>query len=130
CPSCTPKQRTQAGGPPRFFFSSRRRHTRSDRDWSSDVCSSDLGRCAGETLRSPRQAALERPSTPTSRSSGLSTPVAPAQQKSRGGSRPLGAAISASVFVCCSTSPYITINSAARPDISEAWQILHIIDRN
>src|SRR5206468_6208461 len=24
-------------------FSSRRRHTRSDRDWSSDVCSSDLG---------------------------------------------------------------------------------------
>src|SRR5206468_9344755 len=24
------------------FFSSRRRHTRSDRDWSSDVCSSDL----------------------------------------------------------------------------------------
>src|SRR5690349_19682693 len=26
----------------RFFFSSRRRHTRSLRDWSSDVCSSDL----------------------------------------------------------------------------------------
>src|SRR5699024_12089834 len=25
-----------------FFFSSRRRHTRSKRDWSSDVCSSDL----------------------------------------------------------------------------------------
>src|SRR5690606_40273676 len=28
-----------------FFFSSRRRHTRFSRDWSSDVCSSDL---AGE----------------------------------------------------------------------------------
>src|SRR5438105_12416075 len=28
-----------------FFFSSRRRHTRSTRDWSSDVCSSDL--CSG-----------------------------------------------------------------------------------
>src|SRR5207247_4878415 len=27
-----------------FFFSSRRRHTRSTRDWSSDVCSSDLTR--------------------------------------------------------------------------------------
>src|SRR5438094_3790513 len=26
----------------RFFFSSRRRHTRSYGDWSSDVCSSDL----------------------------------------------------------------------------------------
>src|SRR6267378_3028023 len=28
----------------RFFCSSRRRHTRSLRDWSSDVCSSDLRR--------------------------------------------------------------------------------------
>src|SRR5699024_11446958 len=26
----------------RFFYSRRRRHTRSKRDWSSDVCSSDL----------------------------------------------------------------------------------------
>src|SRR5216683_1755908 len=32
-----------------FFFSSRRRHTRSDRDWSSDVCSSDLiADCGGD----------------------------------------------------------------------------------
>src|SRR6266849_8615391 len=30
--------------PTLFFFSSRRRHTRSTRDWSSDVCSSDLVR--------------------------------------------------------------------------------------
>src|SRR5690606_40170458 len=29
-----------------FFFSSRRRHTRFSRDWSSDVCSSDLGEFA------------------------------------------------------------------------------------
>src|SRR5437660_9822597 len=28
-----------------FFFSSRRRHTRWPRDWSSDVCSSDLKHC-------------------------------------------------------------------------------------
>src|SRR5205809_1946437 len=28
-----------------FFFSSRRRHTRCSRDWSSDVCSSDLLLC-------------------------------------------------------------------------------------
>src|SRR5437868_13178327 len=32
-----------------FFFSSRRRHTRSKRDWSSDVCSSDLAH-----LQNPR----------------------------------------------------------------------------
>src|SRR5256885_12874875 len=28
-----------------FFFSSRRRHTRLQGDWSSDVCSSDLEKC-------------------------------------------------------------------------------------
>src|SRR5216683_5491332 len=33
-----------------FFFSSRRRHTRSDRDWSSDVCSSDLPVRSGWTV--------------------------------------------------------------------------------
>src|SRR2546430_16345291 len=36
-----------------FFFSSRRRHTRFDCDWSSDVCSSDLWRLSvarGERL--------------------------------------------------------------------------------
>src|SRR2546429_1936260 len=33
-----------------FFFSSRRRHTRCSRDWSSDVCSSDLATHAGGSL--------------------------------------------------------------------------------
>src|SRR5438034_6844854 len=33
-----------------FFFSSRRRHTRSLCDWSSDVCSSDLGTGVGGAL--------------------------------------------------------------------------------
>src|SRR5436305_10275497 len=32
-----------------FFFSSRRRHTRCGRDWSSDVCSSDLKLVGGMT---------------------------------------------------------------------------------
>src|SRR5256886_11479244 len=32
-----------------FFFSSRRRHTRFDCDWSSDVCSSDLRESARMT---------------------------------------------------------------------------------
>src|SRR5690606_39494890 len=40
-----------------FFFSRRRRHTRFSRDWSSDVCSSDLHPMSdtwrGEMLRSP-----------------------------------------------------------------------------
>src|SRR3712207_8744060 len=38
-----------------FFFSSRRRHTRYWRDWSSDVCSSDLrGQLSGMTLNTTR----------------------------------------------------------------------------
>src|SRR5690625_8047019 len=45
-----------------FFFSSRRRHTRWPRDWSSDVCSSDLSTCTAST--SPG-------STPTPVSTGM-----------------------------------------------------------
>src|SRR3989449_3054763 len=37
-----------------FFFSSRRRHTRCSRDWSSDVCSSDLVRDNQMVLRFDR----------------------------------------------------------------------------
>src|SRR5690606_39363655 len=33
-----------------FFFSSRRRHTRFSRDWSSDVCSSDLNYGSGTSV--------------------------------------------------------------------------------
>src|SRR3712207_8947133 len=48
-----------------FFFSSRRRHTRYWRDWSSDVCSSDLAfeqerRDDGPTF--VEQGVVERPS--------------------------------------------------------------------
>src|SRR5262249_57342671 len=44
-----------------FFFSSRRRHTRLVSDWSSDVCSSDLGlpsatsACVVERMKSPTE---------------------------------------------------------------------------
>src|SRR5699024_11750446 len=41
-----------------FFFSSRRRHTRSKRDWSSDVCSSDLSlkeRSVSSALKSSKK---------------------------------------------------------------------------
>src|SRR5207247_5958686 len=45
-----------------FSFSSRRRHTRSTRDWSSDVCSSDLVACADSVrvTRARRDAQLQR----------------------------------------------------------------------
>src|SRR2546426_6835970 len=51
-----------------FFFSSRRRHTRLQGDWSSDVCSSDLPEIeqhAGEPDGLPEQLVLtEEPQTP------------------------------------------------------------------
>src|SRR2546430_6815443 len=50
-----------------FFFSSRRRHTRFDCDWSSDVCSSDLLRRRISTPLSP---------TPIGRGVGKTTNVA------------------------------------------------------
>src|SRR2546427_9518213 len=49
-----------------FFFSSRRRHTRFDCDWSSDVCSSDLQLPAGTEIVAHTTNAI---------SSGLESPV-------------------------------------------------------
>src|SRR5690606_16529847 len=49
-----------------FVFSSRRRHTRFSRDWSSDVCSSDLAAssCPSRTWRPPRPPRSERHAEP------------------------------------------------------------------
>src|SRR5206468_6604470 len=44
-----------------FFFSSRRRHTRSDRDWSSDVCSSDLPALGAQGIRVRGWSGLSEP---------------------------------------------------------------------
>src|SRR5205085_5449474 len=49
-----------------FFFSSRRRHTRFDCDWSSDVCSSDLG--ASSPWNSKRRTAKRATSSSDMRS--------------------------------------------------------------
>src|SRR6266496_6190837 len=50
-----------------FFFSSRRRHTRSLRDWSSNVCSSDLS-----------QPGQQGPTAPGSAGSGAKPKLSPA----------------------------------------------------
>src|SRR5207245_8551873 len=53
-----------------FFFSSRRRHTRCYRDWSSDVCSSDLGRRICRISQRRRSARRSGSSTSQLRSEG------------------------------------------------------------
>src|SRR5256885_3421176 len=51
-----PNKRVGAARRCYFFFSSRRRHTRLQGDWSSDVCSSDLaGRSTDHRLRNARR---------------------------------------------------------------------------
>src|SRR2546429_3354376 len=54
-----------------FFFSSRRRHTRCSRDWSSDVCSSDLAcRLADHVIatnESYKEIEIERHNVPAER---------------------------------------------------------------
>src|SRR5205085_3117217 len=50
-PCCPPSPTRQLC----FFFSSRRRHTRFDCDWSSDVCSSDLPKKLKELRRQRRR---------------------------------------------------------------------------
>src|SRR6266576_5738842 len=54
-----------------FFFSSRRRHTRSLRDWSSDVCSSDLATRDVEVLATDasRAVAVEKQTVSVARQS-------------------------------------------------------------
>src|SRR5690606_39382364 len=70
---------------PVFFFSSRRRHTRFSRDWSSDVCSSDLGGRSGTAgwktacCPSPRRRAFPLSSLP--RHSRLSGPRSPGSDR-------------------------------------------------
>src|SRR5207248_9302214 len=58
-----------------FFFSSRRRHTRSYGDWSSDVCSSDLTRSHGGRRGAPppswRSGPALAPTSPTIGNSNL-----------------------------------------------------------
>src|SRR5207245_8232651 len=53
-----------------FFFSSRRRHTRCYRDWSSDVCSSDLYRACDPARYWSRPLRADVPRQPR-----LATPV-------------------------------------------------------
>src|SRR2546422_6222418 len=57
-----------------FFFSSRRRHTRCSRDWSSDVCSSDLNQPLRLIRHDDRGGVLSRSCGSSSREIGILQP--------------------------------------------------------
>src|SRR5699024_6669237 len=86
-----------------FFFSSRRRHTRSKRDWSSDVCSSDLATAV--TLDDPDRALLRTLSVITA-VSGRSTYVALLLEYPGG---------LATLMRLCAASPWITQHIGQQP---------------
>src|SRR5205807_4757136 len=54
-----------------FFFSSRRRHTRLQGDWSSDVCSSDLGKQGITVVLGSRDAKKGEAASETLRNEGI-----------------------------------------------------------
>src|SRR6266513_4611385 len=94
-----------------FFFSSRRRHTISKRDWSSDVCSSDLGRRAA--VRSDTRAGGRRP--------------APAPRADARDRPPLEHAVRERILAARAAGP--ALDGEARPrarrpgqDVEEPWQ--------
>src|SRR5256885_15583613 len=70
-----------------FFFSSRRRHTRLQGDWSSDVCSSDLSYSVRMRVGSTIAPASSRRSTSRStafgRGAAIRSPRGPARQGRR-----------------------------------------------
>src|SRR5256885_15374799 len=76
-----------------FFFSSRRRHTRLQGDWSSDVCSSDLSWGLGKSIRN----FTKRPSTHAVLASAASLSIAatdtgpPSVERGKQKSAPKGA---------------------------------------
>src|SRR3989442_10866893 len=62
-----------------FFFSSRRRHTRCGRDWSSDVCSSDLPRSSAREPAADDVGRVSSRGAPGSRRETLVTAPSPAR---------------------------------------------------
>src|SRR2546422_2138752 len=102
-----------------FFFSSRRRHTRCSRDWSSDVCSSDLV---------TRPLTLAGPGLVASRSarvSGASWARTVATAPERGG------ATTSSSYTPATASSARTTNRAVRSEehTSELQSRLHLVCR-
>src|SRR5207253_5450210 len=72
-----------------FFFSSRRRHTRWPRDWSSDVCSSDLSRRSARSAPAcARRASSSRRSRPSASTGSTARCATPSATRCASPSRP------------------------------------------
>src|SRR3989442_405009 len=89
-----------------FFFTSRRRHTRCGRDWSSDVCSSDL----------PRPAAARGRAQPLHMVT--ATDGSPAR---RGGARAMGKLALLGLSACLSNPPGVRGVAGTAPAPNVFW---------
>src|SRR5437899_4850999 len=71
-----------------FFFSSRRRHTRCLSDWSSDVCSSDLGWPTPVGAATPRSPDRDTPAADPRRRADRRWWTSPSRRRRGPGARP------------------------------------------
>src|SRR5437870_10849286 len=71
-----------------FFFSSRRRHTRWPRDWSSDVCSSDLVAPAMLVAQQPSAMQGQTPAADTSKAAATKGKHGGKHKASKKGAKP------------------------------------------
>src|SRR5206468_12623445 len=85
-----------------FFFSSRRRHTRSDRDWSSDVCSSDLD-LAWLVVVPTALLVRNPPVSPAAAGTAATAANGPDLTVAQALRTPQFAAIALTYFACCAT---------------------------
>src|SRR2546422_3986536 len=106
-----------------FFFSSRRRHTRCSRDWSSDVCSSDL------TFAAYRIGfAVSRPSRRRNRTASSPSPASRAPRPAFSSSTTRSSRTSSA---CASLSPaeLVLLERRSEEHTSELQSRLHLVCR-
>src|SRR2546427_13137832 len=92
-----------------FFFSSRRRHTRFDCDWSSDVCSSDLWSAVAGLLSAGLAEAPGLAGAPSDALAALGflDPDLGARFRSAGAGLPVSEALSAVVLAAAAERPVL-----------------------
>src|SRR5256886_13323968 len=99
-----------------IFFSSRRRHTRFDCDWSSDVCSSDLSPVSGATVTLAANPATGITLTQPAGTTNTSGQITGALSSTEAGTKTVTATVNNTMTV--TETALVTVNSAAAATIA------------